>query len=423
MPANKKLTAAIVKAATPREPAQPGGKPRARYLSDGGNLYLQVAPSGSRSWIFRYERHGRIREAGLGSASVLSLAMARARALEMRQQLASGVDPLSAKRTARREAKRADATRVSFNVAAEQALADRKLKTDKQRKEWQSTFARYASPVIGRLDMHEIHPEDVATLLRPIWETRHPTAKVVLARVQCVFDFWIRSTGTDAANPADPQALARHLPKVKHERTHRAAIAWRGLPDAMRTLRALEGTAARCVEFIAHTGVREQVARLVRWRELDLDAGRWLIPAERMKMPVDFDVPLTPQMLDLLRALPSYNGGSHEPDALVFETPRARAFANSQLNDVLREAGFEQGEASLHGLRSALRSWIGDTLPEVPVHVAEAVVQHEKRSQVRRAYERSTFFTLRAPIMAAWSTYLQPQAAQVLPLDARRAAS
>jgi hypothetical protein len=420
MPVTKnRLTALDVKRAMPREPARPGGRPRGRYVSDGQNLVLQISPSGSKSWIFRYERHGRLREVGLGSAAVVTLAMARSRALEMRQQLAAGVDPLSAKRTARREAKRADATRMSFNVAAQQTVADRKLKTEKQRREWQSHFARYVSPTVGRLDMHEIRTEDIATLLRPIWETRHPTARVLLARVQCVFDWWIRSTGTDALSPADPQALARHLPKVEHKRAHRAAIAWPDMPEAMTKLRTLEGTAARCVEFVAHTAVRERTARLVRWRELDLAAGKWLIPAERSKLPADFDVPLTPPVVALLRALPSYRDGNPNPDDLVFPTTsRGRAYANSQLHGVLRAMGYAQGEATLHGLRSALRSWVGDTLPEVPTHVAEAVVQHEKRSQVRRAYERSTFYVLRQPVMAAWSDFIQPHGAQVLSLNA-----
>lgn len=416
MPLTKKLTAAAIKAAIPRDPAQPGGKPRARYLSDGGNLFLQVSPSGSKSWIFRYERHRRMREAGLGSLEVISLAMARTRALEMRQLLTTGIDPLSAKRTARREARRADSQRMSFNVAAEKTLGERKLKTEKQRKEWQSHFERFAAPVVGRLDMHEIRTEDVANVLRPIWEEMNPTAKIVLARVQCVFDWWQRETGASGNNPADTEAVLKLLPKVEHEGTHRAAIEWKHMPDAMAKLRALEGTAARCVEFLAHVGVREQVARLVTWRELDLDASRWLIPAARMKMATDFDVPLSAPVLDLLRALPSYRDGKPDPDALVFASPRGRAYANSQLNDVLRDAGYEIGEATLHGLRTGVRSWIGETMPEVPVHVADATIQHEKRAKTRRAYERSTFYALRAPIMKAWSTYLT-EPAKVPPRD------
>ncbi|GJH22244.1 integrase arm-type DNA-binding domain-containing protein [Caballeronia novacaledonica] len=413
MPLTKKLTAAAVKHATPLAPAQPGGKPRARYLSDGGNLFLQVSPSGSKSWIFRYARNGREREAGLGGLDVVSLAMARVRALDMRQQLSTGVDPLSAERTARREARRANSQRMSFNKAAEKALADRKLKTDKQRREWQSHFERFASPVIGRLDCHEVRPEDIAAVLRPIWTEMNPTARVILRRLQVVFDWWQRETGASGENPADTEAVEKLLPRVEHEGGHRAAIEWKHMPDAMAKLRALEGTAARAVEFLAHVGVREQVARLVTWSELDLDAAHWSIPAERMKMDSPFTVPLSVPVLDLLRALPSYHGGDFDPAALVFLSPRGRAYANSQLNDVLRDAGYQTGEATLHGLRTSVRSWIGDTMPDVPPHVGDAVIQHEKRGKLRRIYERTVFLSQREPIMKAWSAYLTESAKTV----------
>ena len=40
---------------------------------DGGGLYLQVAPGGSRSWLYRYSLHGKEHRIGLGSASAVPL--------------------------------------------------------------------------------------------------------------------------------------------------------------------------------------------------------------------------------------------------------------------------------------------------------------------------------------------------------------
>ena len=47
------------------------------YYCDGGGLYLQVSPTVSKSWIFRYTRHARSHEMGLGSERDVSLAEAR----------------------------------------------------------------------------------------------------------------------------------------------------------------------------------------------------------------------------------------------------------------------------------------------------------------------------------------------------------
>ena len=54
------------------------------YYADGGNLYLRVAPGGSKGWIFRFTLDGRTRDAGLGAFPAVSLVAARAEALRCR---------------------------------------------------------------------------------------------------------------------------------------------------------------------------------------------------------------------------------------------------------------------------------------------------------------------------------------------------
>jgi hypothetical protein len=67
-------------------------------IADGGNLYLQVSESGSKSWVFRYRLGGRNRAHGLGAVDVLSLDGARAEALRCRQLLREGLDPIEERR-------------------------------------------------------------------------------------------------------------------------------------------------------------------------------------------------------------------------------------------------------------------------------------------------------------------------------------
>jgi hypothetical protein len=63
--------------------------------ADGGNLYLNVTPTGARSWVFLYKFRGRQRELGLGTAGRRNVTLARARELATtyRQELAEGRDP------------------------------------------------------------------------------------------------------------------------------------------------------------------------------------------------------------------------------------------------------------------------------------------------------------------------------------------
>ena len=57
-----------------------------RY-SDGLGLWLQVSRFGTKAWLFRYMRHGRARQMGLGALHTVSLAEARERARQARQTL------------------------------------------------------------------------------------------------------------------------------------------------------------------------------------------------------------------------------------------------------------------------------------------------------------------------------------------------
>jgi hypothetical protein len=86
---------------------------RIGYHADGGGLYLQVSPSYSKSWVFRFTLHGRAREMGLGSLKAVSLADARERAREVRKLLQGKRDPIKA-----RDAQRAQEALASARAAS-----------------------------------------------------------------------------------------------------------------------------------------------------------------------------------------------------------------------------------------------------------------------------------------------------------------
>ncbi len=58
------------------------------------NLILRVSNSGSRSWVFRWQSGGKIRQLGLGGYPTRSLKSARELAEELRDDVANGRDPV-----------------------------------------------------------------------------------------------------------------------------------------------------------------------------------------------------------------------------------------------------------------------------------------------------------------------------------------
>src|SRR6516164_4551051 len=81
---------------------------------DGGGLWLQVTPSGARTWLFRFRSNGRARAMGLGPLHTISLAEARTKAREARQLRLEGIDPIEARNAKRAEAKLEVAKSMTF---------------------------------------------------------------------------------------------------------------------------------------------------------------------------------------------------------------------------------------------------------------------------------------------------------------------
>src|SRR5262245_18759575 len=92
-----------------------------RY-SDGGNLYLQIV-NGGKSWVFQYQRYGRQREMGLGSARSVPLALARQLRDDCHEKLARGLDPIEARSSAMLAARAEHAKQMTFRQCVEDYLA------------------------------------------------------------------------------------------------------------------------------------------------------------------------------------------------------------------------------------------------------------------------------------------------------------
>jgi hypothetical protein len=163
-----KLTARKVQTAKP-------GK-----YSDGGNLYLIVADTGTRKWVLRFTWRGRAKEMGLGSAASVPLADAREKAVEARHKIARGLNPID-------ERKR-DGGIPTFGQMAEEVVKALSpgFRNDKHTAQWKSTLGTYAAPLRAKA-VDAIGTDDVLAVLEPIWTTKAETASRVRGRIEKVW--------------------------------------------------------------------------------------------------------------------------------------------------------------------------------------------------------------------------------------------
>lgn len=249
--------------------------PPGRY-TDGKGLMLLVKSGGARSWVLRYQLNGRRRDMGLGPYPEVTLAAAREKALAARRHLVDGIDPLSVR----------PKPSMTFQSAAE-ALIDGKRsgwRNAKHAAQWTATLTSYAYPALGDLDVKAIDTPHILAVLRPIWTEKPETASRLRQRIEAVLDYAAVQGARSGLNPARWRGhLENALPKPSRVRRveHHAALDWRELPEFIAELSGRQGVSARALEFAILTAARSGEVRCMRWAEVDLDAGVWIVPASR----------------------------------------------------------------------------------------------------------------------------------------------
>src|SRR5215217_3290025 len=120
--------------------------------ADGDGLYLLIDDGGAKRWVFLFrwkvvgeKGPGKLREMGLGGLSSVSLAEAREKAAEARRLLASGRNPIQA----RRAAEAAQETATTFGAFADALVEDLKhgFRNAKHHAQWSMTLRTYAAPL------------------------------------------------------------------------------------------------------------------------------------------------------------------------------------------------------------------------------------------------------------------------------------
>lgn len=463
----REMTALEVTAAKPG----PDGKPK-RYAA-GKNLYLLVrraalrpgetVPEGKehptvKFWIFRYSPPGKLtkagielkgsrkgefstggrkghREMGLGPASgpdALKVADALDKATDLRRMLRDGVDPLEARdakeaaRQAAEKAAKAEAERRArtFANAVEAFLADKidgRRGNAKHLAQWHMTLTKYAVPKLGDVPVSEVSEEHVLAALRPIWKTKTETASRLRQRIEAVLNYAAVKKWRTGPNPARWAGnLSEVLPKPSEvaDAEHHPAVPWQDMPAFMEKLRTQAGVSARALEFAILCASRSGEVRLATWKEVDLDAALWVVPAARMKgkKKRDHRVPLSAAAVAVLRAMLPEDG-KPEPDALIFPGAKKGApLSDMSLGAVMKRMG--HGDKTPHGTaRSSFRDWGGEATAH-PREVLEMALAHNLGDKTEAAYARGDLFEKRRALMADWAAYCTKEPAAVHRLHA-----
>lgn len=372
--------------------------------ADRNGLYLMVRPTGSRSWVLRAQVNGKRQDFGLGSAAVVSLSEARTKAAELRATLKSGDEVVQRARSAK-------VITPSFSDAARACHEAIKggWRNQHHSDSWLASLDNHIVPHIGAVRVDEVTSANVRDALAPIWLTIPETARRILQRVRTVLEYshlmgW-------CPHEASLRSVPKGLPRQPVEENHFVAMPYADVPELVRKLDALPDTAGRdALLFTIYNAVRSGETRLAKWPEFNLGAAIWSIPAARMKMRQPHVVPLSPNVVTILRRRWPLRDSD---EGLVFSIKGTKPLSDMTMTKVLRDLCLSK--ITVHGFRSSFTDWAAEQT-EFSKEVVDKALAHKLVDRVEAAYRRTDFFERRRRLMADWAEFL------TLKADARLAA-
>ncbi|MGX5659387.1 tyrosine-type recombinase/integrase [Castellaniella ginsengisoli] len=379
---------------TIRQKARPQAK--AFKLADGGGLFLYVTPQGGRLWRWKYRHGGKEKLMSFGSYPTVTLAQARELHRQEQEVLAAGVDPMAA-----RKAEKLTDT-MTFKAVAEKWFEFWKpTVTERHALEVWRRLESDVLPALGAIPVDDLTASQVRDCIKAIegrgaldMAKRQLQKCSQIMRYAVIHDLAHRNPVADV-RPSDilparkkrnqARIDARDLPKLLHDMDNYA-----GGEHTRLALQLMALTFVRTGELIGAT-----------WDEFDLDADRWIIPAERMKMRTPHIVPLSAQARAILAKLEAIRYGR----SFVFpaDTGKPTHMSNNTILYALYRMGY-RGRMTGHGFRGVASTILHEQ--GWPHDHIELQLAHQSRDEVSAAYNHALYIPQRAKMMQAWADHL-----------------
>lgn len=388
-----KLTNVAAKGAKPKE--------KAYKLADGGGLYLEIFPNGSKLWRLKYRRDdGSETRISLGAYPEVPILDARSKREALKKQRREGIDPAVERKL--EKLRRREAAENSVEAVARQWF--KKIAhnvTPGYLERVVRRFERDIFPYLGRRPIEEVTAPELLPVLQRI-EARGAIETAHRARADFggVFRYAI-ACGIPVRDISGDLRGAL----AKSTRRHFATlIKPTEIGGLLRAIDAYHGTVEvrAALRLAPLTFVRPVELRSAEWSELDLDLAEWRIPAPKMKMRFAHIVPLSTQAITVLRELEPLTGRGK----YVFPGVRSpmRPMSENTVNAALRRLGYTTEDMTGHGFRhmaSTLlneQGWNPDAI--------ERQLAHGDDDEVRATYNFAEYLPERKRMMQSWADYL-----------------
>ena len=401
--ARVRLTAAAVERFSPPKTGQ------AEYFDELlPSFGLRVSCSGTKAWIVMTRINGKLIRLTIGRYPAINLAGARKRAQESLGLVAQGIDPRHLEEEKRLQ--RQIAVENTFGRLAQAFMTrhvEPNLRTTTAREYRRILFGKDTAPWHGR-PVSSIKKRDVLNLMDSI-DARgaKSAARLALAYLRKFFN-WCVDREIIETSPIDRIRLGGSL------RSRERVLSEGELRLIWAAFDRETGFFGSLFQLLMLTGQRRNEVAGMRWDEtsdLDVDSVVWEIPSTRTKNHLAHFVPLPPQAVSILRAIPRTGpyvfSSTGETPASGFSKAKARIDGRiAEMLDSERRNPIPPW--TLHDMRRTMVTMMNERLGIAP-HIVEAVVNHvtgSAKAGVAGVYNRALYLEERRRALQRWDALI-----------------
>jgi integrase len=365
---------------------------------EGGGFGIRVAPTGVKTWIYRYKINGKTDKLTLGHYPTMSLANAKKRFAELSGLRREGHNP---KEIIEQEEQKENNTVAKLVQAWYSGYAEKFRKKHPQIKRQINVDI---IPLLGSIPLEKIQTLDIAKALDTIVARGAPVhANRVLSTIKQAFNYGV-SRGNLPYNPAS-SIRARDIGGTEKPRERFLSMdeikkVWLFL-DNEKSKMTLHTKSA--VKIILLTGVRTAELRLAQWDEINLEESLWTIPAEYCKSGVSVKIHLSPQVKGILNELKKVCDTGHVIYGIDNNTPLSENALTRAINRIQDRVGIPHWTP--HDLRRTFATQLGETLRIDPV-VIEKCLAH-KMPRIMATYNKNEMLLERKEALDKWAHYVE----------------
>jgi integrase len=370
-------------------------------VSDFGGLSVEVLPSGSISWRYRYSFRGKAEKVSLGRYPAVSLIVARRRREEYAEMVANGKSPARHKQ----EERYALANTTTVFDFAERYVTEIVEKNCKDTRHIRRYLDNEIYPRLAEKAIKDVSAADVQDI---VFRKRNGGAPASAAQIRNLFKRMFEYAITHGLITQNP-ALTIPMRFITQARPRTRALSPEEIRVYLQTL--YQSNIRRQFKLALHqillTLVRKSELIFARWDHVNFETAEWQIPAETSKTKVPHVIYLSRQSVQIFGELHDLAGGS--PWVIPSRSSLAKPFCTTALNQALQGVNFPIEPFTIHDMRRT-----GSTLLHeqgFSSDVIEKALNHTIGG-VRGIYNRAQYSDQRRRMLQLWADYVEGLASE-----------